>query len=69
MMYANDEIFNIGYNAKTDKLQIKGSKKQSKIKGVLLENKFFTTLVVLFIMFCFLNFALIYTFMDLLKKI
>ena len=68
MMYANDEIFNIGYNAKTDKLQIK-PKKYNKIKGVLHGNKFFATLGVLFIMFCFLNCALIYTFMDLLKNL
>ena len=69
MLYANDEIFNIGYNADLDRLQIKKEKKQSKIKKVIHENKMISTLMALFIMFCLLNFALIFTFMDLLKNI
>ena len=69
MLYANDEIFNIGYNAKLDRLQIKNNKRQNKIKKALHENKIITTLVMLFVMFCFLNSVLIYTFMDLLKNL
>ena len=68
MMYANDEIFNIGYNADVDRLQIKG-KRQSKIKRAIRGNKIITILAMLFIMFCFLNCALIYTFMNLLKNL
>ena len=68
MLYANDEIFNIGYNEDLDRLQIK-DKKHSKIKKVIHENKMITTLIILFSMFCFLNCVLIFTFMDLLKNI
>lgn len=69
MLYANDEIFNIGYNADVDRIQIKGRKKQSKIKKAIHENKLITILVSLFFMFCFFNCALIYTFMSLLKNL
>ena len=69
MLYANDEIFNISYNANVDRIQIKGRKKQSKIKKAMHENKLITILVSLFLMFCFLNCVLIYTFMSLLKNL
>lgn len=69
MLYANDEIFNIGYNPEVNRLQIKENKKLRKIKKTIHDNKMITTLVALFTMFCFLNCALIYTFMDLLKSL
>ena len=69
MLYANDEIFNIGYNAEVDRIQIKGRQKPNKIKKAIHDNKMITTLVVLFTMFCFLNCILIYTFMNLLKNL
>lgn len=69
MLYANDEIFNIGYNKDLDRLQIKKEKKHSKIKKAIYENKIITTLAILFIMFCLLNCVLVFTFMDLLKNI
>ena len=69
MLYANDEIFNIGYNADVDRLQIKSGQKQNKVKKAIHDNKLITILISLFFMFCFLNCALIYTFMNLLKNI
>ena len=54
MLYANDEIFSIGYNEDVDRLQIK-RKKQNKIKRAIHENKLLTILVVLFAMFCSFN--------------
>lgn len=69
MLYANDEILNIGYNAEVDRLQTKENKKQRKIKKAIYDNKLITMLVVLFIMFCFLNCTLIYSFMHLLKNL
>ena len=67
MLYANDEMLNIDYNSKVEKIQRKG--KQNKIKKAIYDNKMITTLVVFFIMFCFLNCILIYTFMNLLKNL
>ena len=62
MIYANDEIFNIGYNSKLDRLEIKNKKKTSK-------NKIIRILIVLFGVFSIMNCILIYTFMQLLKNI
>ena len=69
MLFANDEILNISYNAEVDKLQIKSNKKQRKIWKAIHDNKMITMLVVLLTMFCFLNCSLIYTFMNLLKNL
>ncbi len=69
MLYANDEMLNISYNADVDRIQIKGRQKQNKIKKAIHKNTLITALVTLFFMFCFLNCALIYTFINLLKNI
>lgn len=68
MIYANDEIFNIGYNSKLDRLEIRDKRKTNIIKKFLINNRIITTLILLFIMFCILNSILIYTFMQLLKN-
>ena len=62
MIYANDEIFNIGYNSKLDRLEIKNKKTTSK-------NKIIRILIVLFGVFSIMNCMLIYTFMELLKNL
>ena len=69
MIYANDEIFNIGYNYELDRLEIKDKRKRNIIKKYITNNKIITTLLLLFITFCILNSILIYTFMQLLKNI
>ena len=69
MIYANDEIFNIGYNSKLDRLEIKNKKITAKIRKFIIKNKIITTLIVLFGVFSFMNCILIYTFMQLLKNI
>lgn len=69
MLYANDEIFNIGYNAELDRLEINNKRKRKKIRKVFNENKVITTLIILFGIFSIMNCILIYTFMELLKNI
>lgn len=69
MIYANDEIFNIGYNSEVDRLQIKKNKKESNLKRIINENKVMSVLILLFFMFCSLNCIIIYTFIDLLKNL
>lgn len=69
MLYANDEIFNIGYNAELDRLEIKNKRKNNKLRKIFNENKLITTLMILFVAFSVMNCVLIYTFMELLKNI
>lgn len=66
MIYANDEIFNKGCNADILKKRMID---KNKIKKNILENKTIIILGVIFIAFCSLNCALIYTFIDLLKNL
>ena len=69
MLYANDEIFNIRYNAKLDRLEIKKGKLKNKIIITLKRNKIITALIILFGAFSFTNCMLIYSFMQMLKNI
>lgn len=69
MLYANDEIFNIGYNSKLDRLEIKKIKFKNKIILTLKRNKIITLLIILFGAFSFTNCVLIYSFMQILKTI
>lgn len=68
MIYANEDIFNVSYNSRLDRLQINEKSRKNKIKRVIKNNKLITTLLTMFLAFCFLNGLLIYTFLSLLKK-
>ena len=69
MIYANDDIFNVGYNSELDRLEVKKRKITNKIMTTLKRNKIMTTLIILFATFSFMNCMLIYTFMQMLKNI
>lgn len=69
MIYANDEIFNVGYNSNLDRLESQNKKNKSRVKKNFNQNKVVTILLALFVSFSLMNCALIFTFMQLLKNI
>lgn len=66
MEYAKDEVFNIYYNEKKDKLEY--SLKGKHIKKFF-NDKFMTLLITMGIVFGVLDFSLIYCFFKVLNKI
>ena len=69
MEYAKDEIFQIRYNTKLDRLQIKGEAWTSKIYNKIKKHKLLTTTIVAFLMFSTINIVMIYNFMKILQNI
>ncbi len=65
MEYAKDEVFNIYYNEKKDKLEY--SLKGKHVKKFL-NDKFMTLLITMGIVFGVLDFSLIYYFFEILSK-
>ena len=66
MEYAKDEIFDVSYNTKEDKL---GFFNARKVMRKIRINKFLSLLIVLGIIFSIINFTLIYCFIEVLNKI
>lgn len=69
MMYANDEIFNIRYNNKMDRLEIKKPNVVSRAFKFFGVHKIITTAIVMFVIFSAINCMLIYNFMEILKNV
>lgn len=65
MEYAKDEVFNIYYNEKKDKLEY--SLKGKHIKKFF-SDKFMTLLITMGIVFGVLDFSLIYYFFEILNR-
>ncbi|MCI9286841.1 MAG: hypothetical protein HFJ57_02495 [Clostridia bacterium] len=65
MEYAKDEVFNIYYNEKKDKLEY--SLKRKHMKNFF-NDKFMTLLITMGIVFGVLDFSLIYYFFEILSK-
>lgn len=66
MEYAKDEVFNIHYNEKKDKLEYSFSKRFLKR---ILNNKFMSLLITMGLIFSLIDFTLIYCFFNVLSKI
>ena len=69
MEYAKDEIFQIRYNTKLDRLEMKGERWTSKLSKVVKRHKLITTTIVAFCMFATINMVMICSFMKILQNI
>ena len=64
-----EDVFNIRYNTKLDKLEIIKEKKGKKIFKIFQKHKFLSVVCISFIGLCTINFYLIFSFMKILEKI
>lgn len=64
-----EDVFNIRYNTKLDKLEIIKEKKGKKIFKLLQKHKVLFVVCVSFIGLCTINFYLIFSFMKILENI
>ena len=64
-----EDVFNIRYNTKLDKLQIVKEKKGEKIFKILQKHKFLSVVFASFIGLSTINFYLIFSFMKILENI
>lgn len=64
-----ENVFNVRYDAKLDKLEIPKEKYSNKILNLIQKNKFITLVFSSFIALSAINFYLIYSFMKILENI
>ena len=64
-----ENIFNVKYNTKLDRLEIPKEKEKNKIIGFVKKNRFFSIIVTSFVILSGINFYLIYSFMKILEHI
>lgn len=64
-----ENIFNVKYNTKLDRLEIPKEKGKNKIIGFVKKNRFFSIIVTSFVILSGINFYLIYSFMKILEHI
>ena len=69
MEYAKDEIFQIRYNTKLDRLEMKGKKWTSRLYNKVKRHKLLTTTIIAFFMFATINMVMICSFMKILQNI
>lgn len=69
MEYAKDEIFQIRYNTKLNRLQIEHESWTSKILKKMKNHKLITTIIIVLIIFSTANVIMIYNFMEILQSI
>ena len=69
MEYAKDEIFQIRYNTKLNRLQIEHESWTSKILKKMKNHKLITTIIIVLIIFLTANVIMIYNFMEILQSI
>ena len=69
MEYAKDEIFQIHYNTKLNRLEMKGESWTSRLIKKIKKHKLLTTTIIAFIMFATINLVMIYSFMKILQNI
>ena len=67
MEYAKDEVFQIRYNTKLNRLQIKEEKWTSKFYKKIKRHKFITAIIITFILFSTINIVMINSFMRILQ--
>lgn len=64
-----EDVFNINYNTKLDRLEIQRKKRVNKIFKFIKENKFISLIFGSFIFLSGINFYLIYSFVKILENI
>lgn len=69
MEYAKDEIFQIKYNTKLNRLEMGKENWTSKLVKKMQSHKLLTTTIIAFFMFATLNVVMIYSFMRILEKL
>lgn len=69
MEYAEDEIFQIKYNTKLNRLEMRKEKWTSRLSKKIRNHKLLTTTIIAFFMFATLNMVMIYSFMRILEKL
>ena len=69
MEYAKDEIFQIRYNTKLNRLQIGSESWTSKIYKKIKRHKLLTTIIIALITFSTANIIMIYNFIEILQNI
>ena len=69
MEYAKDEIFQIRYNTKLNRLQIGNESWTSKIYKKIKRHKLLTTIIIALITFSTANIIMIYNFMEILQNV
>ena len=69
MEYAKDEIFQIRYNTKLNRLQIGSESWTSKIYKKIKRHKLLTTIIIVLITFSTANIIMIYNFIEILQNV
>lgn len=69
MEYTRDEIFQIKYNTKLDRLQIGHRNRTSRILKMIKKHKLVITILVTIMIFSIANIIMIYNFMRILQNI
>lgn len=69
MEYAKDELFEVKYDTKLDRLVLKKLRWTGKIVRAIKAHKLITTASIAFMMFSILNMVMIYSFMKILQNI
>ena len=69
MEYAKDEIFQIRYNTKLNRLEMKGENWTSRFGKKVKRHKLLTTIIIAFFMFATLNIVMICSFMKILHNL
>lgn len=64
-----ENIFNVKYNSKLDKLEISNKNGKFKLFNFFKKHKFFSTILISFFIFAGINFYLIFSFMKILENI
>ena len=69
MEYAKDEIFQITYNTKLNRLERLKENWTSRCYKKIKEHKLLTTVIITFFMFSIINIVMIYSFMKILQNL
>lgn len=69
MEYAKDEIFQIRYNTKLDRLEMKRENWTSRLSKKIKRHILLTTTIIAFFMFATINLIMISSFMKILQNI
>ena len=69
MEYAKDEMFQIRYNTKLNRLQIKNESWTSRIYKKIKNDKLLTTVIIALIIFSTANIIMIYNFIEILQNV
>lgn len=64
-----ENVFNVKYNTKTDRLEIEKERKSSKIYRFIQNHKFISIIFASFFALSTINFYLIYSFMKILENV